>query len=261
MFDLYVVEDLLKVVDWTRRHALSFELREQIIALHLRGKRRQFGDQFAAVLETADVILVSRVLRELGAADDVAELDVLVVIAGRDDDVAVCNRKYLVGHDVGVGVADALRNVARDEIVHRLVRQYAHGRVDQSGVDKTAFARLLAFGQRRQNPDDGIDAGEDVGNGNADAGRFAVGHAGQIHDAAHALRHQVVAGAFGVGAILAEPGDRAVDQARTFWRETFVIEAEPGEPADLEVLDQHVRSRGKLAHDAPALVALEVHLD
>ena len=169
--------------------------------------------------------------------------------------------KYLVRHDIGVRVADALRHVARHEIVHRLVRQYADSGIDQGGVDITAFAGLLALRQRRQNADDRIDAGEDVGNRNADTGRLAVRHAGQIHDAAHALRHQVVAGAFGVGAVLAEAGDRAVDQARALGRETFVVEAELGEAADLEVLDQHVRARGQLAHDAPALIALEVHLD
>jgi len=40
---------------------------------------------------------------------------------------------------------------------------------------------------------------------------MAVGHAGQVHDAADALRHEVIAGAFGMGAVLTEAGDRAVN--------------------------------------------------
>ena len=77
--------------------------------------------------------------------------------------------------------------------------------------------------------------------------RLAVGRAGQVHEAAHALRHQVVAGARRIGAGLAEAGDRAVDQARVVAREARIVEAELGEPADLEVLDQHVGARGELA--------------
>ena len=40
-----------------------------------------------------------------------------------------------------------------------------------------------------------VDAGEDVGEGDADLLRLAVRVAGQVHDAAHALDHEVVAGA------------------------------------------------------------------
>ena len=62
--------------------------------------------------------------------------------------------------------------------------------------------------------DGGIDAGEDVGEGDADLLRLAVRRAGQVHDAAHALDHEVVAGARRIGPVLAEAGDRAIDEAR-----------------------------------------------
>ena len=45
-----------------------------------------------------------------------------------------------------------------------------------------------------------IDAGEDVGEGDAGLLRLAVRLAGQVHDAAHALDDEVVAGARRVGA-------------------------------------------------------------
>src|SRR6185312_13457418 len=82
-----------------------------------------------------------------------------------------------------------------------------------------------------------------------------------VHDAGHALRHQVVAGALGVGPVLAEAGDRAIDQPRAFVLEALIVEAEFGEPADLEVLDQDVGFGGELAHEAAAFLALEVELD
>ena len=87
------------------------------------------------------------------------------------------------------------------------------------------------------------------------------GVAGEVHDAAHALRHQVVAGARGIGAGLAEAGDRAIDQAGVFLAQAGIIETELGKPADLEILDQHVRARRELAHDAAPFLALEIELD
>ena len=79
--------------------------------------------------------------------------------------------------------------------------------------------------------------------------------------AAHALRHEVVAGPPGVRSVLAEAGHRAIDQPRHFRREAFVVEAELGEPADLEILDQHVGARGEFFDDPAALFALEIELD
>ena len=52
----------------------------------------------------------------------------------------------------------------------------------------------LAGEQRRLDRDHGIEAGEDVGEGDADLLRLAVRRAGQVHDAAHALDDEVVAG-------------------------------------------------------------------
>ena len=85
--------------------------------------------------------------------------------------------------------------------------------------------------------------------------------AGEAHEAAHALRHQVVAGARRIGAGLPEAGDRAIDQPREFLRQALVVEAELLQPADLEVLDQHVGARGELLHQALAFGGLEVELD
>jgi hypothetical protein len=54
----------------------------------------------------------------------------------------------------------------------------------------------------------GIEAGEDVGEGDAGLLRFAGRITGQVHDPAHALDDEVIAGARGIGAGLAEAGDR-----------------------------------------------------
>ncbi len=101
--------------------------------------------------------------------------------------------------------------------------------------------------QRGQDADGGVHAGHQVGHGHArllrTAARQVVALAGDAHQAAHALNHEVVAGAAGVGAGLAEAGDGAVDQARVHFLETGVVQAVLGQAADLEVLDQDVAKR------------------
>ena len=79
--------------------------------------------------------------------------------------------------------------------------------------------------------------------------RRPVRLAGDVHDPGHALDEEIVAGALRVGPGLAEAGDRAIDEPRVERAQALVVEAEFGEAADLEVLDQHVRTRRKAAHD------------
>ena len=62
--------------------------------------------------------------------------------------------------------------------------------------------------------------------GNADAHRPVAGLAGDRHQPAHALGDLVEAGPLGVGPVLAEAGDRAVDQARIDRRQALVVDAE-----------------------------------
>jgi hypothetical protein len=75
------------------------------------------------------------------------------------------------------------------------------------------------------------------------------------------LRHEVVARPRRVRAVLAKAGDRAIDQPRVVGCEAFVIEPELGQAADLEILDQHVGTRGEFLDNAAAVVALEIEFD
>ncbi len=158
-------------------------------------------------------------------------------------------------------VADAIGHLAGGEEVHALVSEYADGGIHQRGVDERAFAGAFALGERGEDADHRIDAGEDVGHRHAGAGGFAVGGTGQAHEAADALRHEIVAGACGIRAVLAEACHRAVDQPRAVGREALIVEPEFREPADFEILDQHVGARRELLDDAPAVLALEIAFD
>src|SRR6476646_6508794 len=121
MNDLRVIEHIFEIVDRSRRNLLRFELVQELIPFYPRSECRQVSNELVAVLQSADVVLVSGILRELRGAQDIAELDELVVVAGGDDDVSIGNWKNLVRHDVGVCVADALGDLAGDEEIYRLV--------------------------------------------------------------------------------------------------------------------------------------------
>ena len=67
-----------------------------------------------------------------------------------------------------------------------------------------------------------------------------AGRAGDRHQSAHALRDLVEARPLVIGAVLAEAGDAAIDEARIDPAQRVVIDAEPRLDVGAEVLDHHV---------------------
>ena len=64
--------------------------------------------------------------------------------------------------------------------------------------------------------------------------------AGDRHDARHALDHEVIARPLGIGPVLAEAGDRAIDELRVDGFQAVIVEAIFLQAAHLEVLDHHI---------------------
>ncbi len=113
-------------------------------------------------------------------------------------------------------------------------------RVQHADIDLLALAGRVAVPQRRQDPDTSVQPGEQVRDRYAHLLRRPVGLAGQAHHAAHRLDQAVVARPRRVRTGLAEPGDRAVDQARKLVPKLLVRQPVLGQRAHLEVLHQHV---------------------
>src|SRR5262245_64763283 len=116
-----------------------------------------------------------------------------------------------------------------------------------------AGAGFGAVRERGANGDARVHAGDQIGDRDAGllrpAARAVVALAGDAHQAAHALDHEVVARALAPRPGVAETGDRAVDQAGIERAQLRVAEAVALEVAELEVLEQHVAARGELARD------------
>jgi hypothetical protein len=88
-----------------------------------------------------------------------------------------------------------------------------------------------------------------------------AGKACDRHEAAHALRDLVEAGAVGVGPRLAEAGEGYIDKARVDGAQGLIVEAKPALDVRAIVLDQHVGIGGHLFQDRDALRFLEIERD
>ena len=98
----------------------------------------------------------------------------------------------------------------------------------------------LALEQRHHDAEREQVAGGQVGDRDADAHRALAGQAGDAHQAAHALRDLVDAGAGAVGPGLAEAADAAIDQARVDRVDVVPGDLQPVLHVGAHVLDDHV---------------------
>ena len=72
-------------------------------------------------------------------------------------------------------VAAALRRLAGDQVVHRLVGEQRRLHVEHGDIDVVALPGLVAARQRRQHGDRRVHAGHEVDDRNADLLRAAAG--------------------------------------------------------------------------------------
>ncbi len=106
--------------------------------------------------------------------------------------------------------------------------------------------------------------GDDVADRDAHLGRPAalvVGRAGDAHESAHGLDHEVVARAVGGGPRRAVAGDREVDERRVQLAQDVVIEAEAGEATRPEVLDEDVAAGQQAAQHLGTVGLVQVERD
>src|SRR5690606_7768274 len=249
---LRVLEDLLVVVDAAAGHVGGCQARDPVRRAARQNGAGQFGHQGVAADDAALDLGPARVGGQVGALDGGAVALPLHVVADRDDDLAVGHREDLVGHQAGVGVAVAVRDLAVGEVAGDLVAAQGDDAVQQGHVDVLPLAGYRAMVQRGQDGDGGVHAGDDVGDGDAGFLRAAAGQvvafAGDAHQPADGLEHEVVAGLAGAGAVLAVAGDGAVHQARVDGAQAVVVQAVAPQVADFVVLYQDVAARGQFAH-------------
>jgi hypothetical protein len=223
------------------RNARGQQIAAQLLAIDLLQMAFEQGAQLRAMAKALGVGDEARVFGQFRVAEKFAELFPLPVVAYAEEHLAGPGREFVVGHDVGVGIAAELRRLARFEPVGALRVQQCHGAVVERGFDELAATRALAFDHGEQNADDGGKPRGHVHHGYADAQWAGFGGAVDAHEAAQRLRHGVVARRTAERAVGAEAAHAAMDEARkALAQQLFITHAPTLERADLEVFDQHV---------------------
>ena len=105
-----------------------------------------------------------------------------------------------------------LRNLARVPVLRGFPRRQRQPRLEERGVDELTAPGHPPRAQRAEDAEHAEQARAEIGDGHAHLDRRSIRAARRAHDAAHALRDEVVAAAVRIGARLAEARDRAVDR-------------------------------------------------
>ena len=150
-------------------------------------------------------------------------------------------RKALVGRRQGVGRAHGPRHLARGQVDGRLPIGVHDAGLEERGVHVLAPPRIRPLEQGPENAHGGKHAGRDVGDRRPHLDRRpARPLAGDAHQAAHALGHQVEAAAIGVGPGAAVARQRTIDQPGAGFPDLVVAGPVCLHRAPAVVLDEHV---------------------
>src|SRR5262245_2999851 len=256
--DLLVLEDLLDVQDGSRGDALGVE------ALDPRGARlpRQdlldLGVEGAAVAGAVGEGGKAGVIGEGLDAESAAEPAEHRLPGRRDVDVPVPGLEDPGGNERGVVVAGLRRNLAADEPARGLEVEHGHHGLEQGGVHPLAAPRALAFEQGHEHALGEIEPRGQVCDGNAHPHGALSGDSGDGHQPAHPLSDLVVAGAIAIGAVLAESGNRGIDQPRVHGAQSLVVDAQTELDVGAEVLHHHVGPRDQALENLAAPGGLEI---
>ena len=244
-FDEGIGEDVLDRVDRTDRDPGGLEPGDQAGAGLLPDQPAHDLLDRIAVDHPGRCGGKARVGAQFGHAQLGAEGAELAVVADRDDHRPVGHGEGRIGHHGRVAVAHPPRHDPADQIARGLVGHHRDLRIEQRNVDLLALAGAFGMAQRGKDRDGGVHARGEVGHRHPDLERRTIGLAGHAHQPAHPLGEEIVAAARCIGAVLPETGDRAIDDPRVDRPDRGIIQPVFGQPANLEILHQHIGPRGQ----------------
>ena len=184
-------------------------------------------------------------------AQDVA---IIVVAAGR----ALVDVARTAAADA---VAAARRRFVRDVRAHHRHAHEVQHRFLHRDFDLLPLAGPLALDVRGEHADRRMHPGAGVADRRSGLERRRTGKSGQRHRAAGRLRNHVEAFVLAVRAVRAEALDGQVDEARIYFAQAIVAEAEAFERAERKIFREHIDLLDQVDEHRAALLALEVERD
>ena len=140
MPDLRIVEHLVNGVDGAARHPRCLQACNPVVAFAFFDGLREQRHQCFAVAHARVIARVASVIYQLRASGHLAEFAELRVVARGENHVPIGAGKYLVGDDVGMGVAPTLGCFVGGEIIEVHIAQHGHAHIQQGHVDVLAKA-------------------------------------------------------------------------------------------------------------------------
>jgi hypothetical protein len=251
--------DLVDRADLPGRDAGGGEPGQQLLGGNV-GERAL--EQFDDLLPVPDPLAVGGQARGVGVEVELrAELSPQRLGAAGELDAAPLAVEQAVGRDRRVVVALGAADLAGDGPRRPLEGVHADDRGQQRRAHHLAAAGLLALHQRGQHAVGAVHAGQQVADRHAHPLGVVRPGPGQRHQAGLTLGDLVVAGAPTLGPVVAEAADRQLHQPRVQLGQHVGAEAEAGQRAGPEVLQQHVRTPQQLGEHRLVVVVLEVEGD
>src|SRR5215213_8891292 len=240
VLDLGVVEHLVDRIDRAAGHAGLVQFLDPGVRRFLFGELADYFVQRVAVLRARGRGGVIGIGDQFGRADRLRAAFPYPPAGRGDVDVAVGGLEH-AGRDRGrVVVAGLLGDVLFHQPARGLEIQHEDLRLQERGLHPLALAGNVALQQRGENTHGAEQPGGEVGDGDADPHRALARRAGDRHQPAHALRDLIEARPLVVGAILAEAGDAAIDDARVDLAQALIVDAEFALHVGTKILDHDV---------------------
>ena len=258
---LRILHRLVDAVDRTAGDAARVELDDPLRARAPLGQLADRRVERLAVARPQSGVGVLRLLRELGLPQRFEQRAELRAARRRDVDVAVGGGEDAHRRQRRVVVAGLLGHLALDQEARRLEVEHADQGFEQRRGHPLALAAARALVERHQDAAGEVEAGGEVGDGDADAHRSLTGKAGHRHQAAETLRDLIDAGAIAVRPVLSESRDAAVDDPRVDRAHRVVVDAEAVLDVGAEVLDHDVGTPRQREEDLAAARVLQVERD
>src|SRR4029077_21141274 len=247
---LWVVEDLVVGQDLGARHAGSLQLRypegPRLARCHLLDHR----DQDVATRMPRWVVLETLVVRPLRVAENIAERPPVARRGGADHEEAIGRMDGLVGRCGLVRRPQRTRNLPRGEVTPRLPHLERNSSLEERHVDELSATGLLTHTQGRESSYGAVQRADQVADRHTDLDRVATRFAGDRHQPAHRLGHDVQPRQLRIRTGLAPTRGGDVDKAWIERRELVVVELEVGHRPRTQVLHDHVPGPDELAENS-----------
>ena len=201
----------------------------------------QRGDELGFEIVAVDVAVGE--VREpfigspFGVAEHLGEAGELLVVAARNDDLALGGGHRLIRVEARVFVAHRLRSHAAGHVRRGLVRQSGQCRGQQIRLDQLTDPGVLAVGEGTEDAHRRVQSRDHVDDGDTGLDRARFLGTGHRHETGQTLDEQVVAR---LRVAPTEAGHRGVDDSGIDRADRVIVEAVLRQSPGLEVLHEHI---------------------